>query len=99
MKKVVPLYDLLLEMLDAHIMHSSRLPQPTVAIVPEENPGAPGPYSCSAHHWAQSVIEGPVELNQNGKIKTGQNFDDQNSSKWFSHSAMRFLQAQPPLHS
>lgn len=25
MKKVVPLYDLLLEMLDAHIMHSSRL--------------------------------------------------------------------------
>ncbi|KAF4070787.1 hypothetical protein AMELA_G00277570 [Ameiurus melas] len=65
MKKVVPLYDLLLEMLDAHIMHSSRLPQPTVAIVPEENSGAPGPYSCSAHHWAQSVIDGPVELNQN----------------------------------
>lgn len=25
MKKIVPLYDLLLEMLDAHIMHSSRL--------------------------------------------------------------------------
>ncbi|XP_037541857.1 estrogen receptor 2a [Nematolebias whitei] len=27
MKNVVPLYDLLLEMLDAHIMHSSRLPR------------------------------------------------------------------------
>lgn len=26
MKNMVPLYDLLLEMLDAHIMHSSRLP-------------------------------------------------------------------------
>lgn len=25
-KNIVPLYDLLLEMLDAHIMHSSRLP-------------------------------------------------------------------------
>ncbi len=27
MKNMVPLYDLLLEMLDAHIMHSSRLPR------------------------------------------------------------------------
>uniref|UniRef100_A0A7N9AXT8 Estrogen receptor 2a n=1 Tax=Mastacembelus armatus TaxID=205130 RepID=A0A7N9AXT8_9TELE len=27
MKNIVPLYDLLLEMLDAHIMHSSRLPR------------------------------------------------------------------------
>ncbi|KAF7690266.1 estrogen receptor 2a [Silurus meridionalis] len=61
-KKVVPLYDLLLEMLDAHIMHSSRLPQSTVAVVPKENPGAPDPYSCSSHQWAQTVMEGPVEL-------------------------------------
>nr|ASA40271.1 estrogen receptor beta 1 [Channa punctata] len=29
MKNMVPLYDLLLEMLDAHIMHSSRLPRRT----------------------------------------------------------------------
>ena len=29
MKNMVPLYDLLLEMLDAHIMHSSRLPGQT----------------------------------------------------------------------
>ncbi|KAK5852702.1 hypothetical protein PBY51_006551 [Eleginops maclovinus] len=35
MKNMVPLYDLLLEMLDAHIMHSSRLPpQP-----PQQEPG------------------------------------------------------------
>lgn len=27
MKNMVPLYDLLLEMLDAHIMHSPRLPR------------------------------------------------------------------------
>ncbi|XP_046877074.1 estrogen receptor 2a isoform X1 [Hypomesus transpacificus] len=34
MKNVVPLYDLLLEMLDAHIMHSSRLPH----YVPQPGP-------------------------------------------------------------
>lgn len=67
MKKVVPLYDLLLEMLDAHIMHSSRLPHSTLGIVPEENPGAPENYSFSSQQWAQSVMEGPVELSQNGK--------------------------------
>ncbi|XP_048840972.1 estrogen receptor beta-like isoform X3 [Brienomyrus brachyistius] len=31
MKKMVPLYDLLLEMLDAHIMHSTRIPYPNPA--------------------------------------------------------------------
>lgn len=67
MKKVVPLYDLLLEMLDAHIMHSSRLPHSTVAVVPKENPDAPEPHSCSSQQWAQSVMEGQVELSQNGK--------------------------------
>lgn len=69
MKKVVPLYDLLLEMLDAHIMHSSRLPHSTVAVVPKENPDAPEPHSCSSQQWAQSVMEGPVELSQNGKAQ------------------------------
>lgn len=68
MKKVVPLYDLLLEMLDAHIMHSSRLPHSTVGIVPVENPDAPESYSFS-QKWTQSVMEGPVELSQNGKAK------------------------------
>lgn len=36
MKKMVPLYDLLLEMLDAHIMHSSRISNP---IPPGPGPG------------------------------------------------------------
>nr|AAX14000.1 estrogen receptor beta [Oryzias javanicus] len=48
MKNMVPLYDLLLEMLDAHIMHSSRLPrQPPQqdAADPTEN-SAQGQRSC-----------------------------------------------------
>ncbi|XP_076872974.1 estrogen receptor 2a [Brachyhypopomus gauderio] len=48
MKKMVPLYDLLLEMLDAHIMHSSRLPpsglgEPTA---PKNRPRAQEAYGC-----------------------------------------------------
>ncbi|KAM9798261.1 estrogen receptor 2a [Neosynchiropus ocellatus] len=39
MKNVVPLYDLLLEMLDAHIMHSSRPPQRPAS--PRPDPVAP----------------------------------------------------------
>lgn len=99
MKKVVPLYDLLLEMLDAHIMHSSRLPHSSVAIVPEENPGAPDPYSCSSQQWTQPVMEGPVELNQNSKAKSCINSVCQNSSIWISQTATHFIQAQPPLCS
>uniref|UniRef100_A0A3P8ZLM9 Estrogen receptor 2a n=1 Tax=Esox lucius TaxID=8010 RepID=A0A3P8ZLM9_ESOLU len=38
MKNMVPLYDLLLEMLDAHIMHSSRLPHQTISGDPEKIP-------------------------------------------------------------
>lgn len=48
MKNMVPLYDLLLEMLDAHIMHSSRLPRqppPQDAVDPTET-SAQGQRSC-----------------------------------------------------
>uniref|UniRef100_H2MTS6 Estrogen receptor 2a n=1 Tax=Oryzias latipes TaxID=8090 RepID=H2MTS6_ORYLA len=48
MKNMVPLYDLLLEMLDAHIMHSSRLPRqppPQDAADPTET-SAQGQRSC-----------------------------------------------------
>ncbi|XP_069017741.1 estrogen receptor 2a [Embiotoca jacksoni] len=38
MKNVVPLYDLLLEMLDAHVMHGSRLPRRP----PQQEPADPG---------------------------------------------------------
>ncbi|TSK58057.1 Estrogen receptor beta-1 [Bagarius yarrelli] len=66
MKKVVPLYDLLLEMLDAHIMHSSRLPHSAMTGVPEANPDI---YNCSTQQWTQTVMEAPVELSQNSKAK------------------------------
>ncbi|XP_030627113.1 estrogen receptor 2a [Chanos chanos] len=47
MRNVVPLYDLLLEMLDAHIMHGSRLPQrPSHVTAPEESPRPTAPFSC-----------------------------------------------------
>ncbi|XP_051954267.1 estrogen receptor beta-1 isoform X2 [Xyrauchen texanus] len=51
-KKIVPLYDLLLEMLDAHIMHSSRLSNsgPRGAPVPKENKGPQEVYVCSSQH-------------------------------------------------
>ncbi|TRY94951.1 hypothetical protein DNTS_013100 [Danionella cerebrum] len=42
MKKMVPLYDLLLEMLDAHIMHSSRLSH--------SSPRASGMEACTSQH-------------------------------------------------
>lgn len=45
MKNVVPVYDLLLEMLDAHVMHSSRLPH-TASQDPQGSPGAPQPSIC-----------------------------------------------------
>ncbi|XP_029965425.1 estrogen receptor 2a isoform X1 [Salarias fasciatus] len=46
MKNMVPLYDLLLEMLDAHIMHSSRLPRrspPQESADQSEAPAPPRP--------------------------------------------------------
>ncbi|XP_017539514.1 estrogen receptor 2a [Pygocentrus nattereri] len=66
MKKVVPLYDLLLEMLDAHIMHSSRLPHagPREPTVPKESPQEQEAYNFSSHQWPQPGVEGPVELSQ-----------------------------------
>ncbi|XP_051500631.1 estrogen receptor beta [Myxocyprinus asiaticus] len=50
MKKIVPLYDLLLEMLDAHIMHSSRLSHSChrVVSVPKESKGAQEAYGSSS---------------------------------------------------
>ncbi|XP_023155445.2 estrogen receptor 2a isoform X1 [Amphiprion ocellaris] len=45
MKNMVPLYDLLLEMLDAHIMHSSRLPRRP----PQQESTDPGEVSAKPH--------------------------------------------------
>ncbi|XP_072538892.1 estrogen receptor 2a [Salminus brasiliensis] len=66
MKKMVPLYDLLLEMLDAHIMHSSRLPNSGARepSVPKEDPRAPEAYKCSSQHWHQSGTDDPAERSQ-----------------------------------
>uniref|UniRef100_A0A671VNL0 Estrogen receptor 2a n=1 Tax=Sparus aurata TaxID=8175 RepID=A0A671VNL0_SPAAU len=66
MKNMVPLYDLLLEMLDAHIMHSSRLPrrspqQETVeqcdAPARPHSPGTSGPTNT----WTPSCTGGRGE--------------------------------------
>ncbi|KAM9339149.1 estrogen receptor 2a [Symphorus nematophorus] len=51
MKNMVPLYDLLLEMLDAHIMHSSRLPRQAHPQESEDQSEAPA--------WPQSSVSGP----------------------------------------
>ncbi|KAI4890798.1 hypothetical protein NFI96_001406 [Prochilodus magdalenae] len=66
MKKMVPLYDLLLEMLDAHIMHSSRLPHTgsKEATVSKESPRAQEAYNFSSHQWPRPGIGSPVELSQ-----------------------------------
>ncbi|XP_060907687.1 estrogen receptor 2a [Labrus mixtus] len=45
MKNMVPLYDLLLEMLDAHIMHSSRLPPRP----PQQDSGGPNEAPARPH--------------------------------------------------
>ncbi|KAJ0061014.1 hypothetical protein NL108_004731 [Boleophthalmus pectinirostris] len=58
MKNMVPLYDLLLEMLDAHIMHSSRLPRhpaqldPRDPTVTQETPLSP--LSGPSNTWTPS---------------------------------------------
>lgn len=67
MKNMVPLYDLLLEMLDAHIMHSSRLPRRS----PQQETGdqcdgparphSPGP-SGPSNTWTPSSTGGRGEL-------------------------------------
>nr|AFC36883.1 estrogen receptor beta 2 [Paramisgurnus dabryanus] len=52
MKKVVPLYDLLLEMLDAHIMHSSRLSHSSSQMdpAPKDSEGTLDTHACSSQH-------------------------------------------------
>ncbi|XP_070781740.1 estrogen receptor 2a [Enoplosus armatus] len=52
MKNMVPLYDLLLEMLDAHIMHSSRLPRRPPQQESKERREAPG--SGPSNTWTPS---------------------------------------------
>lgn len=58
MKNMVPLYDLLLEMLDAHIMHSSRLPRrATQQESPDEEEAQARPHRPSnglANTWTLS---------------------------------------------
>lgn len=60
MKKMVPVYDLLLEMLDAHVMHSSRLP----LSVPQDGPPlprdasrTPAPLTCPSPPWPPTGVE------------------------------------------
>ncbi|XP_059354812.1 estrogen receptor beta-1 [Carassius carassius] len=57
MKKMVPLYDLLLEMLDAHIMHGSRLSHsgPQAAPVPKESKGVQETFTCTSQHGGTLV--------------------------------------------
>lgn len=68
MKKMVPLYDLLLEMLDAHIMHSSRLPHSntTEPTITKESPRTEEAYDFPAQPWVQARMDSPVELSQTG---------------------------------
>lgn len=65
MKNMVPLYDLLLEMLDAHIMHSSRLPRRSPEQEPEDQSDAPAPPHSSgsgpSYTWTPSSSEGAGE--------------------------------------
>lgn len=64
MKNMVPLYDLLLEMLDAHIMHSSRLSHraPQHDATDQAEPPAWGPSSepdrGPANTWTPSSTAG-----------------------------------------
>ncbi|XP_028858084.1 estrogen receptor 2a [Denticeps clupeoides] len=60
MKKVVPVYDLLLEMLDAHVMHSSRLP-PTIPpdTVLGESPSPTTPLGSHRPQWPSPGLGDP----------------------------------------
>lgn len=72
MKNVVPLYDLLLEMLDAHIMHSSRLPQQPPQHEPTEASERPhSPHSGPSNAWTPSTGRGG-ELHPAEQIKSSQ---------------------------
>lgn len=66
MKNMVPLYDLLLEMLDAHIMHSSRLPrQPPQQESADQREGPDWPRSSTSgpsNTWTPSSAGGGGEL-------------------------------------
>lgn len=53
MKNMVPLYDLLLEMLDAHIMHSSRLSRRPSQQESAESAGSPAERAgSSSRAWS-----------------------------------------------
>ncbi|KAL0967508.1 hypothetical protein UPYG_G00253130 [Umbra pygmaea] len=68
MKNMVPLYDLLLEMLDSHIMHSSRLPhKATTGDLSPEIPLKPNYSSCPAQTWTPSS---GVRLHEQGSAGT-----------------------------
>ncbi|XP_076023174.1 estrogen receptor 2a [Genypterus blacodes] len=61
MKNMVPLYDLLLEMLDAHIMHSSRLsrqPPPQDSTEPMETPAQPHGSDGPSNTWIPCITGG-----------------------------------------
>uniref|UniRef100_UPI0037E74183 estrogen receptor 2a n=1 Tax=Semicossyphus pulcher TaxID=241346 RepID=UPI0037E74183 len=63
MKNMVPLYDLLLEMLDAHIMHSSRLPRRPPRQDSGDQKEAPhSPAGEPSNTWTASSTEGGSEL-------------------------------------
>lgn len=65
MKNMVPLYDLLLEMLDAHVMHSSRMPRrstPQDPSAPTETQDRPrSPPSGPSNTWTPSDDRHPSE--------------------------------------
>lgn len=68
MKNIVPLYDLLLEMLDAHIMHGSRLPHRPAQQDPEDQSEAPaqphGSASGPSNTWTPSSARAGGEPQQ-----------------------------------
>ncbi|XP_039980764.1 estrogen receptor 2a isoform X2 [Xiphias gladius] len=68
MKNIVPLYDLLLEMLDAHIMHSSRLPCHAPQRETADHREAParplGSGNGPSNPWMPSSTGGGGELQQ-----------------------------------
>uniref|UniRef100_A0A8C6KB28 Estrogen receptor 2a n=1 Tax=Nothobranchius furzeri TaxID=105023 RepID=A0A8C6KB28_NOTFU len=59
MKNMVPLYDLLLEMLDAHIVHSSRLPRrPSQQEPSDQSASSHSPASGPSNTWTPSSAGG-----------------------------------------
>ncbi|XP_042246262.1 estrogen receptor 2a [Thunnus albacares] len=62
MRNMVPLYDLLLEMLDAHIMHSSRLPGHAPEPVDQKVPARPhSSGSGPSNTWTPSSTGGELQ--------------------------------------